>query len=183
MLRSDPRPLQAHTGIGDADLSLQRADPALRGPLLSHPRNTSIPIVALHCYPFVRQASWLASVHANAFVDLSLALTLAPHRGADLVLEALDLAPVSKVLVATDATKMPEAFYLAARWCRDAVPVRSVVWWPPPPWTKPRPSTGPACCSRETPAGSSGPDHAPPRPCTGASDHGPPCPIAEKMTS
>lgn len=121
VLRSDPRPLQVHTGIGDADLSLQRADPALLGPLLSDPRNASIPVVALHCYPFVRQASWLASVHVNAFVDLSLALTLAPHRGADLVLEALDLAPVSKVLVATDATKMPEAFYLAARWCRDAV--------------------------------------------------------------
>jgi len=41
--------------------------------------------------------------------------------GTELVLEALDLAPVSKVLVATDATKLPEAFYLAVRWCRDAV--------------------------------------------------------------
>jgi hypothetical protein len=121
VLRTDPRPLQVHTGIGDADLSLQLADPTLLGPLLSDPRNASIPVVALHCYPFVRQASWLASVHANAFVDLSLTLTLAPHRGADLVLDALDLAPVSKVLVATDATKLPEAFYLAVRWCRDAV--------------------------------------------------------------
>jgi uncharacterized protein len=121
VLRTDPRPLQVHTGIGDADLSLQRADPTLLGPLLSDPRNGAIPVVALHCYPFVRPASWLASVHANAFVDLSLALTLAPHRGADLVLEALDLAPVSKVLVATDAAKVPEAFYLAVRWCRDAV--------------------------------------------------------------
>jgi uncharacterized protein len=121
VLRTDPRPLQVHTGIGDPDLSLHRADPALLGPLLSDPRNASIPIVALHCYPFVRQASWLASVHANAFVDLSLALTLAPHRGAALVLEALDLAPVSKVLVGTDAAKMAEAFYLAVRWCRDAV--------------------------------------------------------------
>jgi uncharacterized protein len=121
VLRTDPRPLQVHTGIGDADLSLPRSDPALLGPLLSDPRNASIPMVALHCYPFVRQASWLASVHANAFVDLSLALTLAPHRGPDLVLEALDLAPVSKILVATDAAKLPEAFYLAARWCRDGV--------------------------------------------------------------
>ena len=121
VLRSDPRPLQVHTGIGDADLSLHRADPALLAPLLSDPRNAPIPVVALHCYPFVRQASWLASVHPNAFVDLSLALTLAPHRGAELVLDALDLAPVSKVLVATDATKLPEAFYLAVRWCRGAV--------------------------------------------------------------
>jgi uncharacterized protein len=121
VLRTDPRPLQVHTGIGDADLSLHRADPTLLGPLLRDPRNRSIPVVALHCYPFIRQASWLASVHANAFIDLSLALTLAPHRGADLVLEALDLAPVSKVLVATDAMKLPEAFFLAARWCRDAV--------------------------------------------------------------
>jgi predicted TIM-barrel fold metal-dependent hydrolase len=109
------------TGIGDPDLSLHRADPTSLGPLLSDPRSASIPVVALHCYPFVRQASSLAAVYPNAFVDLSLALALAPHRGADLVLEALDLAPVSKVLVATDAAKMPEAFYLAARWCREAV--------------------------------------------------------------
>jgi hypothetical protein len=121
LLRTDPRPLQVHTGIGDADLPLHRADPALLAPLLDDPRNASIPVVALHCYPFIRQASWLASVHANAFIDLSLALTLAPHRGAELVLDALDLAPVSKVLVATDATKLPEAFYLAVLWCRDAV--------------------------------------------------------------
>jgi uncharacterized protein len=121
VLRTDPRPLQVHTGIGDPDLSLHRADPTFLGPLLSDPRNASIPVVALHCYPFVRQASWLASVYPNAFVDLSLSLTLAPHRGGDLVLEALDLAPVSKVLVATDAAKLPEAFYLAAHWCRDAV--------------------------------------------------------------
>ena len=143
MLRTDPRPLQVHTGIGDADLSLRRADPALLGPLLRDSRNGSIPVVALHCYPFVRQASWLASVHANAFVDLSLALTLAPHRGADLVLEALDLAPVSKVLVATDATKLPQAFFLAARWCRARLPVRSVVWWPPTPRRSHGPRLGP----------------------------------------
>ena len=28
---------------------------------------------------------------------------------------------MTKVLVASDATKLPEAFYIAARWCRDAV--------------------------------------------------------------
>src|SRR4029453_19188515 len=121
VLRTDPRPVQVQTGIGEPDLSLHRADPTSLGPLLSDPRSASIPVVALHCYPFVRQASSVAAVYPNAFVDLSLALALAPHRGADLVLEALDLAPVSKVLVATDAMKLPQAFFLAARWCRDAV--------------------------------------------------------------
>jgi uncharacterized protein len=49
VLRADPRPLQVHTGIGDADLSLHRADPALLAPLLDDARNASIPVVALHC--------------------------------------------------------------------------------------------------------------------------------------
>jgi uncharacterized protein len=116
-----PVPLQVHTGLGDADLALQRADPALLGPVIAEAAAARIPVVLLHCYPFVRQAAWLASIHGHVFVDLSLALLLAGHRGADIVLDALDLAPASKVLFATDASRAAEMFFLAARWWRDAL--------------------------------------------------------------
>jgi predicted TIM-barrel fold metal-dependent hydrolase len=60
-------------------------------------------------------------VHAHVHLDLSLALLLAGHRGTALVLEALELAPVGKLLFATDASRAPEIFFLAARWWRDAL--------------------------------------------------------------
>jgi hypothetical protein len=119
--RERPVPLQVHTGLGDADLDLHRADPSLLGPLVADAAGAGVPVVLLHCYPFVRQAAWLASVHAHVHLDLSLALLLAGHRGTALVLEALELAPVGKLLFATDASRAPEIFFLAARWWRDAL--------------------------------------------------------------
>jgi uncharacterized protein len=118
--RPRPVPLQVHTGFGDTDLTLHRADPTLLRPLFEDSRNRDVPIILLHCYPFVRQASYLASVYSNAYLDLSLAMTFAAHRGSDLVLEALELAPASKLLFATDASRLPELFFLGARsWRRS----------------------------------------------------------------
>jgi predicted TIM-barrel fold metal-dependent hydrolase len=49
--------------------------------------------VLLHCYPFVREAGWLAHVYGNVYFDLSLTI---PHvsRPAVALAEALELAPV-----------------------------------------------------------------------------------------
>jgi uncharacterized protein len=114
----DPLPVQVHTGFGDADLYLPRADPSLLAPLIERFRDT--PFVLLHCYPFVRQAGWLAHVYANVFLDLSLTI---PHvaRPAAMLREALELAPVSKLLYASDAARTPELYHLAALWWRAAL--------------------------------------------------------------
>ena len=114
----DPLPVQVHCGFGDSDLSLPRADPALLGPVLERFRAT--PFVLLHCYPFVREAGWLAHVYGHVFFDLSLTI---PHvwRAAEMVREALELAPTSKLLYASDAARTPELYYLAARGWRAAL--------------------------------------------------------------
>jgi hypothetical protein len=114
----DPLPVQVHCGFGDADLFLPRADPALLGPLVE--RYADTPFVLLHCYPFVRQAGWLAHVYANVFLDLSLTI---PHvwRAAEMVRQALELAPVSKLLYASDAARTPELYWLAATGWRAAL--------------------------------------------------------------
>jgi uncharacterized protein len=114
----DPLPVQVHCGFGDSDLFLPRADPTLLGPLIE--RYAGTPFVLLHCYPFVRQAGWLAHVYGNVFLDVSLTI---PHvwRHAEMVREALELAPVSKLLYASDAAKTPELYFLAARGWRAAL--------------------------------------------------------------
>ena len=113
-----PLPVQFHCGFGDWDLYLARADPSHLKPLIERFRETAF--VLLHCYPFVREAGWLAHVYGNVWFDLSLTI---PHvsRPVEMVREALELAPVSKLLYASDAARTPELYYLAAKWWREAL--------------------------------------------------------------
>jgi uncharacterized protein len=113
-----PLPVQVHCGFGDSDLHLWRADPSYLKPLIERFRDTTF--VLLHCYPFVREAGWLAHVYGNVYFDLSLTI---PHvsRPVAALEEALELAPVSKLLYASDAARTPELYLLAATWWRDAL--------------------------------------------------------------
>jgi predicted TIM-barrel fold metal-dependent hydrolase len=113
-----PLPVQVHSGFGDSDLHLWRSDPSYLKPLIERFRETTF--VFLHCYPFVREAGWLAHVYGNVYFDLSLTI---PHvsRPAAVLEEALELAPVSKLLYASDAARTPELYLLAATWWRDAL--------------------------------------------------------------
>jgi uncharacterized protein len=114
----DPLPVQVHCGFGDWDLHLWRADPTYLKPLVERFADTAF--VLLHCYPFVREAGWLAHVYGNVFFDLSLTI---PHvsRPVTALEEALELAPVSKLLYASDAARTPELYFVAATWWRDAL--------------------------------------------------------------
>jgi uncharacterized protein len=116
----DPLPLQVHAGFGDSDLFLPRVEPGYLKPLIERFRET--PFVLLHCYPFVREAGWLAHVYGNVYFDLSLTI---PHvsRPAEAIREALELAPVSKLLYASDAARTPELYYLAAKWWRESLAI------------------------------------------------------------
>jgi uncharacterized protein len=68
----------------------------------------------------VREAGWLAHVYGNVWFDLSLTI---PHvsRPAEVLREALELAPASKLLYASDAARTPELYLLAATWWREAL--------------------------------------------------------------
>ena len=114
----DPLPLQVHCGFGDSDLHLWRADPSYLKPLIERFRETAF--VLLHCYPYVREAGWLAHVYGNVWFDLSLTI---PHvaQPAQALRDALELAPVSKLLYASDAARTPELYWLGARWWRRAL--------------------------------------------------------------
>ena len=113
-----PLPVQVHCGFGDSDLWLARADPSHLKPVVERFRETRF--VLLHCYPFVREAGWLAHVYGHVWFDLSLTI---PHvsRPAEMLRQALELAPVSKLLYASDAARTPELYYLAAKWWREAL--------------------------------------------------------------
>jgi uncharacterized protein len=115
-------PVQLHTGFGDADVDLLQSNPLLLRPLLEDRRFAAVPFVLLHgAYPYVRELSYLAALYPNVHVDLGLAI---PHVASDLpavVRQALSLAPTSRVLFSSDASGLPDLYWLAARWGRRAL--------------------------------------------------------------
>jgi len=114
-------PVQVHCGFGDSDLHLVYANPAWLRPVLEHPPFRGARVVLLHCWPFVHEAAWLAGVYANVYLDLSLTVPFVSHGGADAFAQALEHAPVTKVLYASDAFSIPELFWLGARHGRLAL--------------------------------------------------------------
>jgi predicted TIM-barrel fold metal-dependent hydrolase len=112
-------PVQFHTGFGDPDLDLRLANPLHLRPIFEAAALRGLRVVCLHAYPYVREAGYLASVYPGAYVDLGLTVPYASvHAMRTALHEALHLAPITKVLLSTDAQRTPETFWLAARWGR-----------------------------------------------------------------
>ncbi|HZT18578.1 MAG TPA: amidohydrolase family protein [Dongiaceae bacterium] len=110
--------VQFHTGWGDADEDLRLANPLYLRPVIqAHP---GVPLVLLHCWPYHREAGYLAAIYANVYVDLSLTI---PHvsEPARILAETLEVCPVSKILYGSDAMGIPELFWLGARRWRDSL--------------------------------------------------------------
>ncbi|WP_093609018.1 amidohydrolase family protein [Streptomyces indicus] len=115
------RPLQLHTGFGDPDLRLHRADPLLLTEFIEAVRPTRCTLVLLHCYPYHRQAGYLAQVHPHVYADVGLTLGHTGARAAAVLAEFLELAPFGKLLFSTDAYGLPELYVAGARLFREAV--------------------------------------------------------------
>jgi uncharacterized protein len=114
-------PLQVHTGYGDPDLTLHRADPSLLTPLLRALPRGAGPVVLLHCYPYHRQAAYLAHVFPRVALDLSLAVNHVGPGAATVLAETLELAPFGSVLHASDGCGLAELHHLGAVLFREAL--------------------------------------------------------------
>ena len=107
-------PLQLHTGFGDTDSRLHRADPALLHNFLLASQESGASIMLLHCYPYHRQAASLAALFPHVYMDVGVALNYAGARSAVVLAEALELTPFYKMLYSSDAFGLPELHYLGA---------------------------------------------------------------------
>lgn len=113
------KPIQFHTGLGDRDCDLHRTNPIL---LLDFLRTvTATPIVLLHCYPYEREAGYLAQAFNNVYLDTGLSINHLGARAAAFIARTLELAPFRKLLYSSDAFGPPELHYLGARLWRDGM--------------------------------------------------------------
>ncbi|MBV8219575.1 MAG: amidohydrolase family protein, partial [Solirubrobacterales bacterium] len=114
-------PLQLHTGFGDPDLNLSRCDPALLTDFLRACADVGSPVLLLHCYPYHRQAAYLANVFPHVYLDVGLAIPHVGRRAAAVLAETLELAPFHKLLYSSDAYGLAELYVVAAALFREAL--------------------------------------------------------------
>ncbi|KAI9439464.1 amidohydrolase 2 [Russula earlei] len=114
-------PVQFHTGLGDADITLTRASPAHLQPLIaSNPRTT---FVLLHgSYPYTREAGYLTAMYKNVYLDMGEVFPMLSGAGQEsLIRQVLELTPTNKVMWSSDGHWWPESYYLGSFQARRAL--------------------------------------------------------------
>ncbi|MEV4644417.1 amidohydrolase family protein [Saccharopolyspora sp. NPDC049357] len=107
-------PIQLHTAYGDPDLELHRCDPLLLTRFIKNVEPRGVDLLLLHCYPFHRNAAYLAQVFPHVHFDVGLAINHTGARSEAVIAESLELAPFAKVLYSSDAWGLPELHHLGA---------------------------------------------------------------------
>ena len=106
--------IQFHIGYGDADVDLHRCSPLLLTEFLRCTRGSGARVLLLHCYPFHREAGYLAQVFPHVYFDVGLAINYTGSRSVEVIAETLELAPFHKILFSSDAFGVAELYHLGA---------------------------------------------------------------------
>ncbi|XP_020588866.1 protein fluG [Phalaenopsis equestris] len=116
-------PVQIHTGFGDTDLDLRQCNPLHLRAVLEEKRFSKCRIVLLHAaYPYSKEASYLASVYPQVYLDFGLAVPMLSVQGMiSSVTELLHLAPIKKVMYSSDGFAFPELYYLGSKSAREVL--------------------------------------------------------------
>ncbi|XP_027936135.1 protein fluG-like [Vigna unguiculata] len=116
-------PMQIHTGFGDRLLDLRKSNPLHFRSVLEDKRYSKCRFVFLHAsHPFSKEASYLASVYSQVYLDFGSAIPrLSMHGMISAVKGLLTLAPINKVMFSSDGHTFSETFYLGSKNAREVV--------------------------------------------------------------
>nr|WP_307371149.1 amidohydrolase [Microbacterium sp. W4I4] len=106
--------IQFHIGYGDSDVDLHRCSPLLLTEFLRLTRPSGARVMLLHCYPFHREAGYLAQVFPHVYFDVGLAINYTGSRSDEIIAESFELAPFHKILFSSDAWGAAELYHLGA---------------------------------------------------------------------
>lgn len=130
-------PLQLHSGYGDPDLDLHRANPLLLMPWLRLVESTGVPVMLLHNYPYHREAGYLAQVFDNVYFDVGLGVNYAGSQSRQIIAESLEVAPFHKQLFSSDAWGPSELHLLGSLLWRRGISSVIGDWVAAGDWSQP----------------------------------------------
>jgi hypothetical protein len=115
-------PMQIHTGMGDFEVNLVLCRPAYLMDLLRFPAYRACRVLLVHGgYPYVREAAYMANVLPRVYLDVSEGIPFAGHGAERIFAEALELAPLSKIVYGSDGYTLPEINYTSAKLGKQAL--------------------------------------------------------------
>lgn len=113
--------IQFHIGFGDPDVDLHRCDPLLLTEWLRRTRTSGARVLLLHCYPFHRNAGYLAHAFPHVYCDVGLSINYVGARSPQVISESLELTPFDKALFSSDAFGLSELYLLGAHLFRKGI--------------------------------------------------------------
>jgi predicted TIM-barrel fold metal-dependent hydrolase len=113
------KPLQIHVGFGDRDCDLHKANPLHLLDFLR--RSGDTPVVLLHCYPYEREAGYLAQAFNNVYLDGGLSVNHLGARAPAFIARLLELAPFRKIVYSSDGFGPAELHYLGTTLWRNGI--------------------------------------------------------------
>jgi predicted TIM-barrel fold metal-dependent hydrolase len=113
------KPLQLHVGFGDRDCDLHKTNPLYLLDFLRQSKDT--PIVLLHCYPYEREAGYLAQAFNNVYLDGGLSVNYLGARGPAFIARLLEMAPFRRILYSSDGFGPAELHFLGATLWRTGI--------------------------------------------------------------
>lgn len=114
LARDHRLPIQLHVGVGDDDVVMHACDPTHFTQFIIAMDAWNVPVTLLHCFPFVREAAWMAEVFQNVYFDVGFTVNFTGPQGRTAIREAMEMAPFYKFLYSSDAFGLPELHYLGA---------------------------------------------------------------------
>ncbi|CDO88839.1 amidohydrolase [Mycobacterium triplex] len=113
------KPLQFHVGFGDRDCDLNKTNPLYLLDFLRQSGDT--PIMLLHCYPYEREAGYLAQAFNNVYLDGGLSINYLGARAPAFIARLLEMAPFRRILYSSDGFGPAELHYLGATLWRNGI--------------------------------------------------------------
>ena len=110
-------PIQFHTGFGSAPvLNLYKANPMLLQELLADEEIKGTKVVLTHSgQPFTRETGYLCSVYPHCYCDVSGITPYSAPAVKNAMLEILELAPATRVMMGSDGVMVPETYWFGIK--------------------------------------------------------------------
>ncbi|MFX1466079.1 MAG: amidohydrolase family protein [Promethearchaeota archaeon] len=115
-------PFQFHTGIGDVDTLVDQCNPICLFNFLRDKKIRHAKIILAHAgFPYVSEASNLLNILPNVYLELSVMFPFTSAGSITNLMRALEFAPLTKVMIGSDAFNTPELYWLGAKIAKKAL--------------------------------------------------------------
>ncbi|MCK5587323.1 MAG: amidohydrolase [Candidatus Lokiarchaeota archaeon] len=115
-------PFQFHTGIGDVDTIVDQCNPVCLFNFLRDKKIRHAKIILAHAgFPYISEATNLLNLLPNVYLELSVMFPFTSAGSTTNLMRALELAPLTKVMIGSDAFNTPELYWLGAKVAKKAL--------------------------------------------------------------